>query len=559
MKFCKLFAMAALLPLGVTGAELAAPATEVQIFRNGTALIRHQVDAGNASTFTVSGNFSPLEGTVWGSPNVKEIRKTVTEVTRTESIPISDITATFKNQFVTLYLNNGEGKPEIVKGTVLDLFKKKGNAVEEDNGHLYSQFVTLKCTKDKKIRIISIPRSQIVRVESEALKIAERTVKEDKQAWAFTLLPGSKGKVSFDYAARVLNWTPAFKMTLLPEKKFAISGSATVVNTGDELQNVKCILWAGSPNIENSNTFSPMAIVKKAIPRPEPRPMVYAMRKNRAPMAMAPEMAMADGAYSAEDAAEPGIVGNMVPFDTGALSLKKGEALVRTLGSAKGSYENLVRWRIPARQGDDGRNVWKNADNYTDLLWECLRFVNPFKHPIPDSAVEICDGGALVAQIKGTWVNAGETATWEITRCRDVKATFVEQEAPSSLKDRGMGLFQRIERGAGKAIPRSVLKKEPGNSSDPTPVKGGFYNGIWYRVTDIKGSIQLKNFRKTPVKMTVEMDYFGEFVSASANPRKKPLNHFGSLNPKNQLVWDITLKPGETRKLDFRYNIIINR
>ena len=76
---------------------------------------------------------------------------------------------------------------------------------------------------------------------------------------------------------------------------------------------------------------------------------------------------------------------------------------------------------------------------------------------------------------------------------------------------------------------------------------------------DIKGRIQLKNFRKTPVKLLIEMDYFGEFVSATGKPEKKALNHFGSLNPKNQLVWNLTLKPGETRKLEFRYNIIVNR
>lgn len=539
MKFSRWFYSAALLPLTVSGAELPAPATEVQIFRNNSAMIRHEVTPKGVSSFTVSGNFSPLEGTLWSSPNVKQIRKTISETVKKEQVPFNRITATYKNQRVTLYLRGENGKIEKISGVVLDLLKKEQSQWQET--------VTLKCAGGS---ILTLQRSQIIGVESPAFKAAERTVKEEKHAWEFTLFPQATGKVTFDYIAKTLNWTPAFKMTLLPEKKFLLSGAATVVNTGDDLKNVKCILLAGSPNIENLNRFSPMAIVKNAIPSPQVRPgAVHYASKTRA-------FRMNDTAAAAGEyvPSAPGISGNMAPFEIGSLSLKKGESLVRTLGKAAGHYENLVRWQIPARQADDGRRVWKSHGNPISNIWECLRFANPFKHPIPDAAVEIADGSRVLAQIKGSWVNTGENATWEITRCHDVKATFAEQEAPSSIKNRGVGVFQRLEKVPVKKTPRTTNAKE-----SLIAVKGGYLNGIWYRVTDIKGRIQLKNFRATPVKLVIEMDYFGEFVSASGKPEKKALNHFGSLNPKNQLLWNITLKPGESRKVDFRYNIIINR
>lgn len=540
MKFSRWFYSAALLPLAVSGAELPAPATEVQIFRNSSAMVRHEVTPKGVSSFTVTGNFSPLEGTLWSSPNVKQIRKTITETEKKEQVPFSQITATYKNQRVTLYLRGENGKIEKISGVVLDLLKK--------DQPVWQEMVTLKCANGS---MLTLQRSQIIGVESPAFKAAERSVKEQKQAWEFTLFSKTTGKVIFDYIAKTLNWTPAFKMTLLPEKKFSLTGSATVVNTGDELKNVKCVLWAGSPNIENLNHFSPMTMVKNAIPAPlQVRPLtVHYASKARAFM-------MNDAAAAANEyvPSAPGISGNMAPFEIGSLTLKKGEALVRTLGKAAGSYENLVRWQIPARQADDGRRVWKTPGTPASNIWECLRFANPFKHPIPDTAVEIADGSRVLAQIKGSWVNTGESATWEITRCHDVKATFAEQEAPSSIKNRGVGVFQRLEKTSVKKTPRSANAKE-----STVAVKGGYINGIWYRVTDIKGRIQLKNFRKTPVKLVIEMDYFGEFVSASGKPEKKALNHFGSLNPKNQLVWHITLKPEESRKVDFRYNIIINR
>ena len=536
MKFGKLFLLTfGILPLGA--AEIPAPATEVMIFRNNNALVRYQADPKGANVFTVAGNFSPLEGTLWYSPNVKQIRKTLTEISRQEPIPFSNITATYKNQRVTLRLNAGNGKIEKVTGTILDLFKKESN-------DYWNQIVTLKCADG---RILAIQRNQITGVESAALKAAERTVKDTKQAWEFTMIPKAGGKVIFDCISKTLGWTPALKMTLLPEHKFTLSRAATVVNNGDELKNVKCILWAGTPNIENAGRISPMAIVKYLPPRPEPR-MRFAKAK-------AYHLNFDGGApvsNSEWTPAAPGLTGNMVPFDIGLLSLKKGEALVRSLGSASGNYENLVRWQIPARQGDNGTRVWKNHGSYTDNLKECLRFVNPFKTAVPNAPVEICDGTKVLAQIKGTWVNPGEKATWEVTSCHDVKATFVEQEAPSSIKDRGKGIFQRLDYGSGKSSMRSAKDKA-------ASVKGGYINGIYYRVTDIKGRMELKNFRKSPVKVVVEMEYFGLFVSASGKPEKVALNHFGSLNPKNKLVWTLLLKPEETRKLDFRYNIILNR
>ena len=538
MKYGKWFYLLTVLAFPIAAAEIPAPAAQVMVFRNNNALIRYQADPKGAAVFTVTGNFSPLEGTLWFSPNVKQIRKVITEVSRKEAVPFQDITATYKNQRVTLRVNAGDGKIEKISGTVLDLGKTGDRA---GNG-----IVILKCADGK---ILALQRHQITGVESISLKAAERTVKEEKQAWEFTMLPKAAGKVTFDCISRTLGWTPALKMVLLPGNKFTLYRSATVVNNGDELKNVKCILWAGQPNIEKAGLVSPMAIIKY-LPRPPQSGRIYtASYRNRKNAAAAGDMAVPEAVSYMPSA--PGLSGNMAPFDIGLLSLKKGEALVRTLGNASGSYENLVRWNIPARQGDNGTRVWKNSISYNGELWECLQFVNPFKTAVPDAPAEICDGSRVLAQIGSSWINPGEKAVWEITRCQDVKAAFVEQEAPSSVPKRGVGLFQQIDHG--KSL-RSVKTGEKNLA-----VKGGYINGYWYRVTDIKGQIRVKNFRKLPVKLVIAMEYFGVFVSAAGKPAQVPVNHFGSLNPKNKLVWQLTLKPGETRKLDFRYNIIINR
>ena len=546
----KWFFLAGLLPfLNVAAAEKAvppppeipAPATELMIFRSGEAVIRREADPKGRNTFSVTGNFAPLEGTLWVSGNVFQVRRFLSRVEKKQPVPLSDITATYRNQPVTLLVTDEREKVVKVSGTVLDLYAQRENDLERAGVSIIrDQTVTLKCSDG---RLLNLSRHRIVGVESASLKIGERTVRKERQAWEFTMLPGKSGRVVFDYISRTLSWSPALKMTLLPERKMRLDFAATVANSGDDMEKVKCTLWAGSPNLVNAGKISPMAIVKFLPPMPPVNAPMSGMRKYRS---FSNAVAMDRMAAEEYTPAAPGLSANMAPFDAGVLTLKKGEALVRQLGTAPGKFENLVRWRIPARQNDSGSRVWIVNPDVNNKLWECLSFVNPFKYAIPDCAVEIADGSRVLAQVSGEWVNPGETATLEIARCRDVKGTLTEKEAPSSIKNRGEGFFQQV------MTPAVPPRGRAGGAV-------GLYNGVWFRVTDIEGTLTLKNFRKESVKLLIEMDYFGEFVSASGKPEKKLIGHVATINPKNQLRWELEMKPGEDRKLTFRYNVILNR
>lgn len=537
MKRPSLFLFAGLLPLFAAGAEIPAPVTDVMIFRDGDAVVRHQADPKGESSFTVRGNFAPVEGTLWASPNVYQIRKVLSKIEKKKPVSLNDITGTYKGQFVTLHLTDEPGKASSkVSGTVLDLYTPIQKELEKANvSFVWDQIVAIKCADGK---ILAVNRHRITGVESASLKIGERTVKEERQAWEFTMAPKKGGKAVFDYISRTLSWVPALKMTLLPGKKMLLDFSAAVANSGDDLENVGCILWAGSPNLVNAGRVSFMSITK---PTPvQPFRPTYVMKSNSAMRGAR----YAEAAYEADGAyvpSAPGLSGNMAPFDLGRLTLKKGEALTRQLGSGSGSYENLVRWRIGARHTDSGTRVWRNNTDYNNKLWECLSFANPLKYPMPDCAVEVADGTRVLAQVKGEWVNPGEKAVLEVAKCQDVRGTIVEREVPSSIKNRGQGLFQQIT---------------PANGRQPA---GGQINGFWFRVTDVAGTLKLKNYRKAPVKLVIELDYFGEFVSASGEPEKKLLSHVGTLNPKNQLRWELEMKPGESREFTYRYNVIISR
>ena len=527
---------AGLLPFFAAGAEIPAPVTDVMIFRNGDAVVRHEADPKGERAFTVRGNFAPVEGTLWASPNVYQIRKVLSKTEKKKPVPLNDITGTYKGQFVTLHLTDEPGKAgSKVSGTVLDLYTPMRKELEQANvSFLWDQIVAVKCSDGK---ILAVNRHRITGVESASLKIGERTVKEEHQAWEFTMAPEKGGKAVFDYISRSLSWVPALKMTLLPGKKMLLDFAAAVSNSGDDLANVRCILWAGSPNLVNAGRVSFMSISKPTPVQPF-RPMYL---RNDVAMKGA---GYAEAAYASDSAcvpAAPGLSGNMAPFDFGRLTLKKGEALTRQLGSGSGTYENLVRWRIGARHGDDGIRVWRNNFDYNNKLWECLSFANPLKYPLPDCAVEVADGPRVLAQVKGEWVNSGEKAVLEVAKCQDVRGTIEERELPSSIKNRGQGIFQQVT---------------PANGRQPAL---GRINGVCFRVTDVAGTLKLKNYRKAPVKLVIELDYFGEFVSASGEPEKKLLNHVGTLNPKNQLRWELEMKPGESREFTYRYNVIISR
>ncbi|MPN23036.1 hypothetical protein SDC9_170421 [bioreactor metagenome] len=169
-----------------------------------------------------------------------------------------------------------------------------------------------------------------------------------------------------------------------------------------------------------------------------------------------------------------------------------------------------------------------SGDEPSGSLWDAVRFKNPLESPITTAPIEIVDGGKLLGQTTIKWVNPGEETLVRITKALTVSGIRSEYEA----EDKGGSL-----KGG-----REVIN----------------FAGYNYRKTSVDGEIKLRNFRSSPAKVIAKLQYSGEFISAEGEPKSRLLESgVYSVNPRRELTWEFTLKPGEELTCKYKYSVMI--
>ena len=530
--------------LAVSAAEIKAPVTGVMIFKNGVSAVRRTADPGRDTEFQLACNLVPLQGSLWFTgPVVSVVRKNVRKPVPGK-YPLENITKTFAGKTVTLILSNGNGPAQEISGVVWDPDPKPEKLQPGRPLPLHESVVWIK-RNDGSMEMVQRHRILGVRAP-DVPKAANLPEKSDlRPVWLFSLSKPAKRPVEIDYLSQGLSWQSAYRIELKNASGMTISQDAEIINNLDDLNKVTLYLASGYANFINRNQNSPMAMVQpSALPSVRyefsnqfsnqfAMSNVNAPRYNRKAAYAADSIAMETASFGVSGTEETEDI-SLLPIRD--FTLKKGEVCHRVLSSAETSYERLVYWKIAAkRQADNGYAV----GGAVSVPMDALRFKNPFDTPITTSPLEILDGGVVLAQVRIPWVNPKQTATVEITKALSVSGKILEYEVPAQSLERAEKTFTSLERNrAGKVIVGWL--------------------GPWrYRVTDVQGEIRLKNNRKQPARILIELDYSGALVSAEDAPKETMLDRSGSVNPRACLTWDIRLGAGEEKIIKYRYNLFM--
>ena len=541
MKRFGMLALLAALPLAA--GEVKAPVTGAIIFKNGVSAVRRTVDPGKEREFDLACDIVPLQGSLWFTgPVVSVVRREVKKPVG-GTYPVSNITKTYAGKPVTLTIASGNAQPDReISGVVWDPDEGKNTPM------LNEHFVWLKLSGGE---FLMISRHAIRTFRTAGVpQPAPLPEKIDRRPeWRFTLAEAASAPVQIDCLSQGLSWQSACRIELGKANKMTLSLDAEIVNHLADLDGTPVWLASGYANFINANRPSPMAMIQPD-PNAGPLPAQFTgafsnqitMQLNEmgVPKAPAPD---SHRRYLAPPSADfgAGATGETEDISLTALgpvTLKKGEVCHRVLRRAETGYERLVHWVIRARRdADRGRTTGRGE---ADIPMDALRFTNPFDTPITTSPLEILDGGVVLAQVSIPWVNPKQLATVDVTRALSVTGKVVEYELPTEDFRRAEAVFQSIQR-----------NKEG-------RIVSGWIAGSRYRVTDVQGELRLKNYRKLPARVLIELDYSGEFVSADCFPKREILDRSGSVNPCERLIWDLTLPAGEEKVLKYRYTLFVN-
>jgi hypothetical protein len=156
-----------------------------------------------------------------------------------------------------------------------------------------------------------------------------------------------------------------------------------------------------------------------------------------------------------------------------------------------------------------------------DAPWDAVRFRNPFKFPMTTAPATVFSGDHFVGQRASNWVNSGEETCLQITKALSIRTRSSEHE-------------------------------EEGNRQEV------WIGGRRYGKVSVTGEVKMTNFRKDDTKIIVRRQFSGELQQAEGNPQKT-LREEGvySVNPRNELNWTLTLKPGEEKTLTYKYTVLV--
>ncbi|WP_294508685.1 hypothetical protein [uncultured Victivallis sp.] len=517
-----------------------APVTRVALFKNGYALVVREVASAPADRFLLDESIVPIHGTLWFAPGDG---LSVTGVSRSGKIPnrnpFADLTASYENLDVTVTLkSSGSEASRIITGTLVRLGEPPSAVPPlpqqpsvwhggRSPGETAAQGTGFLAVRQKDGCLVTFRASEVASIESTGIN---SEIREQKRMLLVNRA-GMAGKpLVFSYLAHGLTWAPAYRIALGPEAKLRIDQSATIINDLEDLKDAEISFVSGFPNLQYAGVASPLASGMTFQTFSQQLNQMEYARLNGQPCVLG-QVVMKNSFARNETAAvsplpESGASEDIHFTSGGKVSLAKGDVSYRTLAEATADYERLVEWEIP-----DWRNEWgvlernfnrPNGDGNPDGdLWDAVRFRNPFPSPITSAPIEIVDGEKLLGQSTIQWVNPGDDALVRITKALTVSGNRIETEVPGKRELITIG-------------------------------------GWNYRCPVVEGTVTLRNFRSNAAKVVVKLRFSGELLSADGSPKSRLLETgVYSVNPRRELVWELTLEPRKEVALPYRYRVLV--
>jgi hypothetical protein len=350
---------------------------------------------------------------------------------------------------------------------------------------------------------------------------------QDKPVMIFTV--AKSGRVNLSYLTRGASWAPAYFVDLTDAKSLRIRQSAVVKNELMPLSGAELSLISGYPNVEFGHVDSPLwqggslaAFFQQISHKP-------GARSGGAMSQQITSNAYSTGAdmgapLPAGD--EPGATSQDLHFESlGKRTLELGDALSLDVASGETAYERVVEWAIADKRDAYGNYLHASRGEPVESsdAWDSVIFQNPLKFPMTTASATIREGGQFRGQSQSNWTNPGQRSCLHITKALSLQTDHTEIEVS-------------------------------GKREEEIWIGGRRY----YRTT-VKAEATARNFRNAPVTLLMKAQFSGALIEAEEKPGDT-LRREGvfSVNPRHELEWKLTLKPGAEKKVVYRYTVLVS-
>ena len=506
----------------------------VGLFKNGLGIVKREVQIPNDGIYRLDASPDPVHGTFWIESNGK-----VEAAVKLRDIEVPlDSEGGMRPQHdlagkkVTLTFRND--KLGNISGTVVKLAKpvapeggRPGDEVHAARGLIgpAESFLVLKTAKGR----VYINPQDVMMIETED---GDDKVTRRKPVLVLKVEKSEKKPSVFvSYLTHGLAWAPSYRVDISDPKSLSIEMASVIRNELTDFEDAEIKLISGFPSVEFAQVASPLSPstnldyffqeLEGRNPRKENLLSNSLVNANTTFVTVGQKIGAAGGGGGGE-AAKPAGEGVDLHFESmGKRSLMRDEALSLSIGKAKADYERVVAWTVGT-----SAVAWRYAadrEHRSEEMWDVLVYKNPFKFPMTTAPAMVVENGRFNGQRTAHWANVGEETTLKITKSLSIRAGSREQE--------------------------------DGKPNESVVMDNKNYTKIF-----LKGELTMSNHRKEGVKMEVRHSIRGKISEIEGKPKVTTREEsLEDINRIHDIIWTVTLKPGDEKKLTYKNSVLVHR
>lgn len=355
-------------------------------------------------------------------------------------------------------------------------------------------------------------------------------------------------KLDWEYYRPGIRWIPTYRLTLGRDGKARLRMQAEILNEMEDLDEVPLELVVGVPNFRFRDIVSPMIL--QAVVN---NPLVAVARAmsndfngmmNNVQMFSNQRMSESRGGRRDEGAPAPAGMAEGVPpvppeltgtaggaqdmfvYKLPPLTLDIGERAMVPVLSAEIPYRHFYTWDVAIQRsgsvaaGNSPMKILKNE------IWHQIELTNTTNLPFTTGAALVLDGRQPIAQDLLTYTSVGGKVQMPLAIAVDVRGSSIDE----------------------------ILER--------TPNAMIWEHNAYYRIL-AKGTLKVTNYKKEAITLLLQADFGGtctettdqgEFrVSAFSGADWENCTAHPALNSHSTVVWELELKPGETKEVSCKY------
>lgn len=521
---------------------VAAPITSLGLFKNGLAVVTRTIEAPSDGLYEIADLPEPVHGTFWIESDAKvRTRITRREQARPAEAPFSgDFQSEFADRQVTIHLH--EPGAATISGKVLrrqapDARRSWDRDYQPDpysswngggaNGTLSApnRYLVLETPSGR--AYLDVAAIEWVETQGQAQTLMERrpvlefAVSRDPKA------PNPRSTITVSYLSKGVAWAPAYRVDLSDPKSMRLTQQAVIKNEMADFSDAEVFLISGFPSVEFGHVTSPISPATGLADFFTQLGRQGGLRHYSRGDVVTQQAVMMNAPGVGGDldlSAVPG--GDQVDLhyqSVGRLTMSEGDSIMLQVAGADAAYDRIIEWIVPDARDAYGREIDRyqqpNGRTDDDVAWDAVRFRNPFGFPMTTAPAMVVSGGRFNGQRISTWADRGEQACVRVNKALSLRTVASERE-------------------------------EEGRE---TASIGG---SAYWRIT-VGGELVLNNHRNAEITVVIRRRFSGKLIEAAESPKAVLLEDgVYSVNERNELNWSIMLKPGEERKLTYRYTVL---